>query len=41
MEKAPTIKSVSPQELLGRPLNEIEQKFAPSELFVAGRVPEN
>jgi len=28
--------SVSPEELLGRPLNEIEQKFAPSKLFLAG-----
>lgn len=27
--------SVSPSELLGRPLNEIEQKYAPSRLFVA------
>jgi len=27
--------SVSPQELLGRPLNEIEQKFAPSKLFLS------
>jgi len=27
--------SVSPQELLGRPLNEIEQKFAPSRLFLS------
>ena len=27
--------STSPQELLGRPLNEIEQKYAPSKLFVA------
>jgi DNA processing protein len=27
--------SCSPQELLGRPLNEIEQKFAPHKLFVA------
>lgn len=27
--------STTPQELLGRPLNEIEQKFAPSKLFVA------
>jgi len=29
--------SVSPQELLGRPLNEIEQKFAPSKLFLSSR----
>lgn len=27
--------SVSPEELLGRPLNEIERKFVPSKLFVA------
>jgi DNA processing protein len=27
--------STSPQELLGRPLNEIEQKFAPSMLFLS------
>jgi DNA processing protein len=29
--------SVSPQELLGRPLNEIEEKFAPSKLFLSSR----
>lgn len=29
--------SVSPPELLGRPLNEIEQKFAPSKLFLSSR----
>ncbi len=36
MEKAARSRyiSVSPQELLGRPLNEIEQKFAPSKLFL-------
>jgi DNA processing protein len=27
-------KSTSPEELLGRPLNEIEQKFAPTKLFL-------
>ena len=39
MEKAarPLYISTSPQELLGRPLNEIEQKFAPSKLFLSGK----
>src|SRR5579875_1001811 len=32
-------KSVSPQELLGRPPNEIEQKFAPPKLFIASGKP--
>jgi DNA processing protein len=31
----PVFKSSSPEELLGRPLNEIEQKFAPSKLFLS------
>ena len=37
MEKAAGsfFKSTSPEELLGRPLNEIEQKFAPSKLFLS------
>jgi DNA processing protein len=37
MEKAarPLYTSISPQELLGRPLNEVEQKFAPSKLFLS------
>jgi DNA processing protein len=37
MEKAASSlhTSVSPEELLGRPLNEIEQKFAPSKLFLS------
>jgi len=37
MEKAARspYRSLSPQELLGRPLNEIEQKFAPSKLFLS------
>jgi len=37
MEKAARFpyRCVSPQELLGRPLNEIEQKFAPSKLYLA------
>ncbi|MHB8566722.1 MAG: DNA-processing protein DprA [Nitrososphaerales archaeon] len=34
MEKSLFI-SASPQELLGRPLNEIEQKYAPHQLFIA------
>jgi len=39
MEKAarPLYISASPEELLGRPLNEIEQKFAPSKLFLSGK----
>jgi len=39
MEKAarPPYISTSPEELLGRPLNEIEQKFAPSKLFLSGK----
>ena len=39
MEKAarPLYISTSPEELLGRPLNEIEQKFAPSKLFLSGK----
>jgi len=39
MEKAarPLYISTSPEELLGRPLNEIEQKFAPSKLFLGGK----
>lgn len=30
------IKKVSPSELLGRPLNEIEKKYAPKELYISG-----
>lgn len=39
MEKAarPLYISTSPEGLLGRPLNEIEQKFAPSKLFLSGK----
>src|SRR5271157_5255077 len=38
MEKAARspFMSTSPQELLGRPLNEIELKYAPSKLFLSG-----
>ena len=37
MEKAARLLyvSISPEELLGRPLNEIEQKYAPSKLFLS------
>ncbi len=39
MEKSarPLYISTSPEELLGRPLNEIEQRFAPSKLFLSGK----
>jgi len=30
------IKKVSPSELLGRPLNEIEKRYAPKELYISG-----
>ncbi len=37
----PEIKQLTPSELLGRPLNEIERKYAPKMLYVAGsmRIP--
>lgn len=34
-----TLIDCSPSELLGRPLNDIEKKFAPSRLFVASKRP--
>jgi len=30
------MRKVSPSELLGRPLNEIEKKYAPKELYISG-----
>jgi len=35
------IRNVSPSEILGRPLNEIEKKYAPKELYISGsmRIP--
>ena len=32
------IRRLTPSELLGRPLNEIEKKYAPKELYVAGSI---
>ncbi|MDH2900614.1 MAG: DNA-processing protein DprA [archaeon] len=37
MSARPSFSSVSPQELLGRPLNEVEEKYAPKVLYIATR----